>query len=95
MKYFTYVLFSTLLLLSLNVGAAEKKTSLKIDKMDCPSCPFMIKKAIEKIDGVSSASVSMQTKLAVIHFDDDKASVNDFIATTTELGYPSIEINER
>ena len=95
MKLFTHALFSVLIILSASVSAAENQTSLKIDKMDCPSCPFMIKKAIEKIDGVSSVSVSMETKIAVIRYDDDKASANDFIATTTELGYPSVEADEQ
>lgn len=77
------------------VAYADQTTkSLKIEKMDCPSCPFMIKRALEKIDGVESASVSMETKIAFVIFDDDKVETSDFVATITELGYPSYEIKE-
>ena len=92
MKQLSYIILATFLFLSVQANAEQKEVSLKIDKMDCPSCPFMIKQAIEKIDGVESASVSMETKIAKIHFDDTKATTGDFIATTTELGFPSNEI---
>lgn len=92
MKKISYLLLTTLLFLSGQASAEQKEVSLKIEKMDCPSCPFMIKQAIEEIDGVESASVSMETKVAKISFDDTKASTKVFIATTAELGFPSNEI---
>jgi mercuric ion binding protein len=92
MKQFSYVLLTTLLFLSIQASAEQKEVSLKVEKMDCPSCPFMIKRAIEDIDGVESASVSMESKVAKVSFDNTKASVGDFIAATTELGFPSNEI---
>jgi len=92
MKQSTLLLLTTLLFLSVQASAVQQEVSLKVEKRDCPSCPFMIKRAIENIDGVESASVSMETKVAKVNFDDTKTSVNDFIATTTELGFPSNEI---
>lgn len=92
MKKISCHLIFVFLLLSFNAQAAQQTVSLKIEKMDCPSCPFMIKRALEKIDGVESASVSMETKISAVNFDDEKTSVDEFIATTTELGFPSNEI---
>lgn len=86
------IVLAVLLLLSVSANAEQNSVSLRVDKMDCPSCPFMIKSALEKIDGVESASVSMESKLAVVKYDDEKATAQDFIATTTELGYPSNEV---
>ena len=82
------IVLAVLLLLSVSANAKQNSVSLKVDKMDCPSCPFMIKRALERIDGVESASVSMESKLAVVKYDDEKATAQDFIATTTELGFP-------
>jgi len=93
-KLFTYTLLSIFLSFSIAANADQTTTSIKIEKMDCPSCPFMIKRAIEKLNGVVSASVSMETKTAVVIFEDEKVATSDFIATTTELGFPSHEIRE-
>ena len=94
MKQFSYLLLTTLLFFSIQASAEQKTVSLKIEKMDCPSCPFMIKRAIEKIDGVENASVSMESKVAKVSFGDTRAAVNDLIAATTELGFPSNEIKQ-
>jgi hypothetical protein len=34
----------------------------------------------------------MESKLAVVKYDDEKATAQDFIATTTERGFPSNEV---
>ena len=86
------IVLAVLLLLSTSATAEPNSVSLKVDKMDCPSCPFMIKSALEKIDGFESASVSIESKLAVVKYDDEKATAQDFIATITELGFPSNEV---
>lgn len=83
-----------LLLLSTATYAGQNSVSLKVEKMDCPSCPFMIKRALERLDGVESASVSIESKLAVIKYDDEIATTQDFIETTTELGFPSNEVKD-
>ena len=83
-----------LLLLSTATYAGQNLVSLKVEKMDCPSCPFMIKRALERLDGVESASVSIESKLAVIKYDDEIATTQDFIETTTELGFPSNEVKD-
>ena len=82
------------LLLTFNSNAAPQTALLKIDNMDCPSCPFMIKKALEEIEGVTSATVSMDSKIATIEFESEEVGVDDFVSTTTELGFPANEIRE-
>ena len=94
MKTKTLLVAGALLLQSPTLAAAPKTVILNVDKMDCPSCPFMIKKALEDLPGVSSASVSMDTKRATIDYESDDVSVAEFISTTTELGFPSNELKQ-
>lgn len=94
MKTISLLVASALLLLSLTTAASPKTVVLNVDKMDCPSCPFMIKKALEDLPGVSSATVSMETKRATIDYESDDVSVAEFISTTSELGFPSNELKQ-
>ena len=43
--------------------------------MNCVTCPFTVKKALQKVEGVSKAEVTFETKLAVVTFDDEKTTV--------------------
>ena len=94
MKTQSLLVSSALLLITLTTVAAPKTVVLSVDKMDCPSCPFMIKKALEDLPGVSSATVSMKTKRATIDYESDDVSIAEFISTTTELGFPSNELKQ-
>jgi len=88
------IILTILLALSAPSHAEQNSVSLQVEKMNCPSCPFMIKRALERLDGVESASVSIDSKLAVIKYDDEKATAQDFIETITELGFPSNEVQD-
>lgn len=94
MKTKSLLIASAFSLVSLTTVAAPQTVVLNVDKMDCPSCPFMIKKALEDLPGVSSATVSMNTKRATIDYESDEVSVAEFISTTTELGFPSNELKQ-
>ena len=69
--------------------AAEKTVILKVDNMTCASCPYMVKSALKKVNGVNDTKVSLQTKLAVVKFDDSTTSIEALIAATFNAGFPS------
>ena len=69
--------------------AAEKTITLKVDGMTCASCPYMVRKSLTKVDGVKAVAVSLQTKLAVVTYDDAKANVEALTSATFEAGFPS------
>ena len=46
-----------------------KKATLKVDGMMCMHCVAHVKKALEAIDGVTSAEVSLEQKSAVVYSD--------------------------
>ncbi len=69
--------------------AAEKLVTLKIDGMTCASCPYQVKNVLKKVEGVKSARVSLETKEAVVSFDDSLADETSLIEATANAGFPS------
>lgn len=79
------------LLASLPISAqAEQQTvKLKVDGMTCDSCPYQVKSALKRVEGVISASASLETREAEVTFDDTLTNVSALTAATTNAGFPS------
>ena len=77
------------LIFSHAASAAERTVTLTVDNMYCEACPYMVKKAIEHVSGVSKVTVSFKDKTAIVIFDDAKAGVNDLTSAATKAGFPS------
>jgi mercuric ion binding protein len=52
-------------------------------------CPITVKKALEKVAGITSATVDFDKKTASVTFDPDKASPATLAKATSDAGYPS------
>ena len=76
-------------LLSLSASAKEQTVTLEVPTMNCVTCPFTVKKALQNVEGVTKAEVTFETKLAVVKFDDEKTTVEALTEATTNAGYPS------
>lgn len=72
-----------------NVMAEEQTVTLDVESMTCPLCPVMVRKALEKTDGVKEAAVSYEQHRAVIIYDDEIIDIPTLIETTTNAGFPS------
>jgi mercuric ion binding protein len=83
------VLVLTLIVSSEATFAAQRTVTLTVHNMYCEACPYMVKKTLERVPGVSKASVSFNDKTAVVIFDDAKASVEDLTGATAKAGFPS------
>jgi mercuric ion binding protein len=68
--------------------AAEKTITLAVKNMYCAHCPFIVRKSLEAVPGVSTAVV-YKDKMAVVTYDDTRADVAALTRATTEAGYPS------
>ena len=100
-----YLLVSTLtvstLALALFIGligsavAATRIVTLSVPGMYCEVCPITVRKALEKVPGVSKASASLEKKEAVVTFDDAKTSIKAREDATFEAGYESKLIEEK
>lgn len=90
MSKFTTPLVLGLLVVSSGAAMAEQRTvTLAVENMYCEACPYMVKKTIEKVSGVSKVTVSFKEKTAVVVFDDAQTKVDDLTNATTSAGYPS------
>lgn len=82
-------LFTLLTLLSTSALAATQTVTLSVPGMNCAACPFTVKAALKKVDGVSQVNVSYEDREAVVTFDDTQISVEALTQATTNAGYPS------
>ena len=63
--------------------------TLEVKNMTCAVCPITVKKALEKVSGVTRAEVDFVKKTASVTFDPDKASPVALTKATSDAGYPS------
>ena len=75
--------------LSSPAWAATKTVTLSVPGMDCPACPITVKKALNKVDGVSKVDVNFEKRLAVVRYDDARTNVGALTSATTNAGYPA------
>jgi copper chaperone CopZ len=61
--------------------------------MHCASCVGVVEGALLRVDGVLSASVSLMTRSAKVHFDDRIADVPKLLACVRASGFGA-ELNE-
>lgn len=62
--------------------------------MSCSACSSGIERAVSKLDGVSSVSVSLLAKQMTVSFDEQKISTQLIIATVEKLGY-SVNLGDK
>jgi len=74
-------------------NAAELKTiTLSVDGMTCSVCPITVKKALDKVDGVTDANAVYDGDgigWATVTYDADKTNVKALTRATENAGYPS------
>lgn len=80
-------------LVSSAVLAADETVTLAVKNMSCADCPFIVKKSLEGVPGVSKVTVSYKDKTAVVTYDGAKVDVTALTTATTKAGYPSAPKN--
>jgi mercuric ion binding protein len=88
-RYFTAVAVTFILVASGSAFAEQKTVTLDLQNMTCPSCAYMIKSSLKKVQGVSKAEVSYGKRRAVVTYDDAKTTGNALIEATKNAGFPS------
>lgn len=69
--------------------SAEQAVTLAVDNLFCASCPYIVKRTLANLPGVSDVAVSFEKKTAVVIFDDARTDVAALIRAATEIGFPS------
>jgi mercuric ion binding protein len=70
-------------------AAPPQTATLAVENMTCGACPIVVKKALEKVPGVSATAVDFDKKTATVTFDPDQATTARLTQATTEAGFPS------
>ena len=70
-------------------AATTQTVTLAVQNMDCPLCPFTVKKALENVPGVSKVSVDFYGKTATVAFDPSKTNAQALTQATGNAGFPS------
>lgn len=84
-----FALITLLAVLSTPILAAPQTVILSLPSMNCATCPFTVKAALEQVEGVSQVDVSYEDREAMVTFDDTQTSVKALTKATTNAGYPS------
>lgn len=83
------IITALFLLFSVPALAEQQTVTLSVPGMTCAACPFTVKAALNKVEGVSSVDVRYEERDARVTFDDAKTSVEALTQATTKAGYPS------
>ena len=67
------------------------KKELKITGMHCASCAVNLKKALDSLEGVNDADVSIATESATFSFDPDRTDLNKINEAVKRAGYGLLE----
>jgi mercuric ion binding protein len=57
--------------------------------MTCAACPFTVKAALSKVEGVQKINVVFDKREATVRFDDAKTTSIALTQATANAGYPS------
>jgi periplasmic mercuric ion binding protein len=82
--------FIAVVALPVSLFAGNLQTvTLDVQNMTCAVCPITVKKALERVPGVTEARVEFANKTASVSFDPDRASPAALTKATAKSGYPS------
>lgn len=74
--------------------AIEQSQTFNVEKMTCATCPITVKKAMQRVDGVKSVKVDLDSKTAVAVYDPSVTTVDKIAAASTDVGFPAEVAND-
>ena len=79
--------------LEVTAQANEVTQTFAVENMTCAACPFTVKKAMARVDGVKSVNVDFDAKTATAVFDPTVTTAQEIAAASTNVGYPTTPID--
>lgn len=73
----------------------SQSVMLDMQNMTCAMCPISIRRALQGVEGVQSATVDFSSKVATVAFNPQKTNIETLIKTTTNVGYPATIHSEK
>lgn len=71
----------------LGYSVAHDKETFEISGMTCAACANRIEKKLNKMDGMSSATVNFALESASVQYDKNQVTVNEMIQAVDKIGY--------
>ncbi len=72
-----------------NAMANDQTVTLSVENMTCSLCPPTVRMALQAVEGVQEANVFLESRTAVVIYDDEKTDVQSLMTATTDAGFPS------
>lgn len=72
---------------ALGYGVVKQKAEFDITGMTCAACSTRIEKGLNKMEGVTTATVNLALERATIEFNPSEVTIADIIAKVENLGY--------
>ncbi|MDZ7315415.1 MAG: cation transporter [candidate division KSB1 bacterium] len=91
MKKLLNIFLSTIFILGALSFAAEKKVEIAIDGMTCNNCVEKVKTALQKVEGVKNAEVSLEKRNAIVTYDDSKTDEKTLKQAVNAAGFKAKE----
>jgi len=88
-KILAAAIFTSTMLGSPMLMAAEQTIKLSVPGMTCVSCPYIVKQAISMVDGIISVEATMDDLSATVTYDDAITNLDEITQATADVGYPS------
>ena len=63
------------------------KKTIQMEELVCPMCAQKIETALQKVPGVTSATVLYNASKAKVEFDETKTGIDELKKVITGLGY--------
>jgi mercuric ion binding protein len=82
-------MFAMALFIAAPAFAEQKTATLQVDNMVCAACPYMVKQALLKVEGVTSVEVSLESQSASVRYDDALTNIETLTKATANAGFPS------
>jgi mercuric ion binding protein len=84
-----FIPLTAMLLATAAIAGPPRTVTLQVQRMTCETCPIVVRKALQRVPGVSSASVDFTLKTATVTFDPDQVKLATLTQATTNAGFPS------
>ena len=76
---------------SIDVSAATKKSTIRVDGMTCAKCSGSVEKALKATQGVDKVEVSLQRKEVVDEYNDEQVTEAKLREVINATGFKAVE----
>lgn len=84
--------FATYLFLAASMSLAseaDETVTFDVEQMTCATCPIAVRKAMQRVDGVTDVKVSLDNMAAVVTFDPSVTTPAEIGKASTDVGFPA------